>query len=130
MATQTNPTMTMVMQPPPLVQKDSIITPAVEVKVQFDQNHPKRHLIGEVFATAAVLDSNGDPVANLSYNYEGVWGARKPQTVENSAQFTFPRLWIAGSGTYQLRISAHLIDTDEAQSKVLCQVDSVRFFVV
>jgi hypothetical protein len=107
MSTQSNSTVTIEVHPPQTVHKSSVITPAVKAKLQFDSDSDLKGDEDNIFATAVVKDTNGNPIANGDYGGNMETRYQSKQTVGNKVNltYTFPDLAIHKAGSFRIHIS-------------------------
>ncbi|KAK3295326.1 uncharacterized protein B0H64DRAFT_441749 [Chaetomium fimeti] len=67
MTTPSSPTVTIEVQPPPIVQQGSAISPKVKAKLQLSSDSYPGYGVDNIFATAVVRDTNGNPIDSSDY---------------------------------------------------------------
>ena len=129
MSTQPNSTVTIEVQPPLSVQKDSAITPTVKAKLQFSSNSSLKDKVDDIFAVAVVKDMNGSPIANYDYagNMETRYQSKQTVGGKTNLTYKFSDLAIYKAGTFRIHVS--ICRMDGTGSEVLCHVESSTFMV-
>ncbi|EAQ91586.1 predicted protein [Chaetomium globosum CBS 148.51] len=124
-----NPTVTITVQPPHDVKKDSPITPKIRARLQFNAKNSLKNQVGSIYATAVVRDMDETAIANSDYSgkMETEYQSKKTVGDKTNVTYAFPELCVRKAGTFRITVSIHSMDG--SGSVVLGEARSEAFTV-